>query len=115
MAEDINYGAILESLNDKVDLDSSCFSYPTTTRVALTISVNTETQFTAPADGWFVARTGATGGWLEVRNDDTYVGFSILGQNYNTLSCPARKGERVTVLIGGSVERFHFVYAQKTN
>lgn len=114
MAEDINYGAILESLNNKVDLSGS-WSAPSSNRTALSISANTETQFTAPADGVFVARCGNTGGWLELRNENTAVGFALSAQGQNTISCPAKKGETVTVMIGGSVSRFHFVYAQKTN
>ena len=114
MAGDINYGAILESLNNKVDLSGS-WGCPSSSRTQLSISANTETQFTAPADGVFVARCGNTGGWLEVRNNNTLVGFALGAQGYSTISCPAKKGETVTVMIGGSVDRFHFVYTQKTN
>lgn len=111
---DIDYGEILEALNDKVDLSGS-WDYPSSNRTQLSISANTETQFTAPADGVFVARCGNTSGWLEIRNENTLVGLAIYAQGYNTIFCPAKKGETVTVMIGGSVDRFHFVYAQKTN
>ena len=53
---DINYGNILEALNNKVDLDGS-WSAPNGQYDDLSSSIlnttNTSYSVTAPADGWF--------------------------------------------------------------
>lgn len=118
---DIDYGEILEALNDKVDLSGS-WSAPTTQYDDLTFGAS-GTTYTAPADGYFIARR-TTGS-----NDLQYITL-ISGQsqlrsisNANgsgtglTAFIPVKKGEIVTCsyTASGNTYSIKFVYAQKTN
>lgn len=118
---DIDYGEILEALNDKVDLDGS-WSAPTTTYDNLTLGT-TGDEYTAPADGWFyLFGTYASGNQAYV---DMYIVGTGIGDShvwYNTFGnmrmfCPAKKGQKLHINYYGVFANidFGFLYAQKTN
>ena len=127
MAGDINYGAILESLNNKVDLSGS-WSAPSSQYIDLSV-VNSQ-YYTASADGCFVlwgTNTNAnSSSWLSLtifpaQNDNT-IGKQVswtpqvsTGNELGaTISC--KKGDRCYVAFWNTtVTRLRFVYAQKTN
>jgi len=120
---DINYGAILEALNDKVDLDGS-WSFPSSQKEELTLG-DSGTSYTAPADGCFFAvatSTSATAKQISLTNSITSVGYTAFNSAGWAHHCavPAKKGETVTytwIISSGTfvINKLYFIYAQKTN
>lgn len=116
---DINYGEILEALNDKVDLSGS-WSAPSENRIALTPGAH-GASYTMPDDGYLNVRayTSAAGQYIYV-GDDTYnkVAWQTSGATVgewavNTL--PVRKGQTLIINYNMTDLAINFIYAQKTN
>lgn len=115
---DIDYGEILEALNDKVDLSGS-WSAPSSQYIDLTLGISGST-YTAPADG-FVALAKMTTAALQnitidCNNMRAFVWGSHADINIFTL-LPVKKGDMYTVVYSalGTTAYFKFIYAQKTN
>ena len=120
MAEDINYGAILESLNDKVDLGGS-WSAPSSSYDDLILGASGN-SYTAPADGYFAVDkvSGATNTYFAFNNIQTGMWITVPGPGSgNACRCfmPAKKGDTVAAYYNasGATNMFRFIYAQKTN
>ena len=120
MAEDINYGAILESLNDKVDLSGS-WSAPSSQYIDLTLGASGDSYY-APADGWFMLSkySAGNGQWANLIN--ATAGSMRVSTSGNSgaplyLTIDAKKGDRIVSFYDatGTTEHFRFIYAQKTN
>ena len=120
---DIDYGQILEALNDKVDLSGS-WSAPTSQYDDLTLGDSAST-YVAPADGWFVAqvRIANVGGTCRLTNVETSLVWRSHNSSANQIcacSCPAKRGQSVvyeysTPSSVNPLNTLKFVYAQKTN
>lgn len=123
MAEDINYGAILESLNDKVDLGGS-WSAPTEQITSITIGQPGD-EYIAPADGYFrayITPTTTTNYWLYLENINAQIASAAYMGNIGYLLSvfvPVKKGQRIVFSwrADGAYSGFalQFIYAQKTN
>lgn len=118
---DIDYGQILEALNNKVDLSGS-WSAPSTNYIDLTLGAS-GTTYTAPADGYYTIdkKAGASGAFLDLDNTTSHH-IRITAQatdaaNWQRVFVPARKGDIVQVFYNstGETNHFRFIYAQKTN
>lgn len=115
---DINYGAILEALNDKVDLDGN-WSFPSTNYEDLTLGAS-GTSYTAPGNGYY---------YLEAISDNVHNSYARIsktiyaaqnqvapGYGSIVLLLPVKSGDTVTVNYENiTIQAFRFIYAQKTN
>ena len=117
---DIDYGQILEALNDKVDLDGS-WSAPTSQYDDLTLGA-TGSTYTAPADGYIVCSllTTSDGSMVELLNVANGLCSRAPGVTSSLLArvfLPVRKGDIIKANYTNlnSVNLFRFIYAQKTN
>ena len=112
---DIDYGEILEALNDKVDLDGS-WSFPSASYEDLTLSAS-GTSYTAPADGYYVANFHYTGnGFSRFDWDGLYIAANGMADWNNPYVIPVKKGKTITVTYAAcATDTFRFYYAQKTN
>lgn len=120
---DIDYGEILEALNDKVDLSGS-WSAPISDKEILTVGASTD-SYVAPADGWFVAqvRLASSGGTCRLTNVENSIVWRDHTSSSNQMaavSCPVKKGQSVvyeysTPATTNPINDLFFVYAQKTN
>lgn len=118
---DIDYGQILEALNDKVDLSGS-WSAPTSQYDDLTLGASTST-YTAPADGYVVFHCvqNQLNGYAFLRNT-TAGEIASYGQPTTTNNfeirtyIPVRKSDVFLIDYSGITGTiFRFVYAQKNN
>ena len=122
---DINYGEILEALNDKVDLSGS-WSAPNGQYDDLSGSVlnmtNASYSITAPADGWFFAaiRSAENSQFLGCYNDQLFTKLEMWAgagaMCYILL--PMKKGQvlsDIRTTCTGTDKIVRFIYAQKTN
>lgn len=117
---DIDYGQVLEALNDKVDLSGS-WSAPTARVDNLSLGAN-GAQYTAPADGYFYIDkvSGVTNGYIGLQSHSNFMFPTVptpATSNHGRVLLPAKKGEIVSVHynLAGETSQFFFVYAQKTN
>jgi len=116
---DIDYGEILEALNDKVDLDGS-WSFPSASYDDLTLGSSGAT-YTAPADGYFAINktAGSSNLYLTMSNNSNNMETGNLYAATGQFRCyiPAKKGDKVAVYytMTGTTNMFRFIYAQKTN
>lgn len=112
---DIDYGEILEALNDKVDLDGS-WSFPSADYEDLTLGTS-GTSYTAPADGYYVVNFHYTGGgYSRFDWDDKWIALNGTADWNNPYIIPMKKGKVMTVSYSAcSTNTFRFYYAQKTN
>lgn len=118
---DIDYGQILEALNDKVDSDGS-WGFPAGQYDTLTLG-NSGDEYTAPADGWFYLYGTYSSG------NQTFVDMYVVGTGIGAshpwydafgnmrMFCPAKKGQKLHINYSGVFANidFRFIYAQKTN
>lgn len=104
---DINIGAIVEALNDKVDRDCqnidkttgepylAGLSMPSSTGVDLTAGAD-GAEYEAPANGWFVIGGAASGNLCMVGfNEFSYHWITNGSGNGMKASIPVRKGAKV--------------------
>lgn len=118
---DIDYGQILEALNDKVDLSGS-WSAPSSQYIDLTLGAS-GTTYTAPADGYYQCgiNYNANGAYFVMSNNTARLAsFSrhYCNDNWETrLFMPCKKGDVVQIGYSNktSTNHFRFIYAQKTN
>lgn len=117
---DIDYGQILEALNDKVDLSGS-WSAPSTNYIDLTLGAS-GTTYTAPADGFVVLNQRMSAGyWLLLTNESKSIALECSAPvNNANLSylLPVKKDDIFKIAYDtglGNTDRFRFIYAQKTN
>lgn len=117
---DIDYGQILEALNNKVDLSGS-WSAPTSQYDDLTLGTS-GTTYTAPADGYafFGKESGTTTAYILLFNVNTKMGIECRSNgNTNNLRVylPVKKGDvfGANYSATGNTTFFRFIYAQKTN
>lgn len=117
---DIDYGEILEALNDKVDLSGS-WSAPTTQHDDLVLG-ESGSEYVAPADGYFAADkiSGGTNTYFGFKNRQTGMWITVPAPtSRNACRCfmPAKKGQTVAAYYNasGTTNMFRFIYAQKTN
>ena len=120
---DIDYGQILEALNDKVDLSGS-WSAPTAQITSMTIGQPGDT-YTAPADGYFRAYmipTTTSNYWLYLENTSSAIATTAYMVNIGYATAvfvPVKKGQTVILnwRADGAYSSFglQFIYAQKTN
>lgn len=122
---DINYGEILEALNDKVDLDGA-WGCPSSTpsRISMTLGQPGDT-YTAPADGYFrcyMLPSSVANYWLYLEN----ISVSISDTEFMTsigygMGCyvPVKKNHQVRFSwrADGTYNGIglEFIYSQKTN
>lgn len=118
---DIDYGQILEALNDKVDLSGS-WSAPTSQYDDLTLGT-TGATYTAHADGWVVfhCTQNQLNGYAFLRNT-TAGGITSYGQPTTTNNfvirtyIPVKKADVFLIDYSGITSTlFRFIYAKKTN
>ena len=117
---DIDYGEILEALNDKVDLSGS-WSAPSNTYIDISAGAS-DSYYTAIADGYFLvnARITSAGGWFCLRRPaNGFMGFEVHNPYVDSVTSgflPVKKGDEVCLSYDGiSFNDFRFIYAQKTN
>lgn len=116
---DINIGAITEALNNKVDLDGS-WGAPSETYDDLTLGAS-GTTYTAPADGYVVLRMSANSNsiaWCELGYQQlaSISNISNVSGHVVETFLPVKKGGVFGTWYGNcTVQRFSFIYAQKTN
>lgn len=92
------------------------FGFPSTTNKDLTLLASGEV-YTAPADGWFLLT-------IEANNDNEFIVSTNLNtcwrdnpwglrEGHVTSICPARKGEKVSIVytVTGQILAFKFIYA----
>ena len=130
MSDDINVGAISESLNNKVDLNQlntntqgleyvSGLGMPSSKYIDLTLGASGAT-YTAPANGWVHMRGVST-------STSQYSNLEIIDANGNSLYvvtsqpsytgynsecfCPVLKGDRIKTHYNISVSKIRFIYA----
>lgn len=117
---DIDYGQILEALNDKVDLSGS-WSAPSSSYDDLTLGASGDSYY-APAEGWFMLSkySAGNGQWANLINS-TAASMRVSASGNSGaplyLTIPAKKGDRIVSFYDatGTTEHFRFIYAQKTN
>lgn len=116
---EIDVGEITEALNDKVDLDGS-WGAPTNQYDDLTLGAS-DTEYTAPADGWFAINktAGSANLYLTMANQSNNMQAGNVYASSGQFRCyiPAKKGDKVVVYYSmtGTTNMFRFIYAQKTN
>lgn len=116
---DIEYGEILEALNDKVDLDGS-WSAPTSQYVDLTWPAS-GVRLTAPEDGYFRGKCYCNAsGFLYMCNASNDIRMRAQNNYATDRECfiPVKKGQEVIVVyenMNDSSPSIRFIYAQKTN
>lgn len=116
---DINYGEILEAINDKVDLSSS-WGAPSAQYIDLSWPSSGD-LIQAPADGWFRAKCHCNaGGMLYIGNAANDMRMRVL-DSYETdteVFTPVKKGQGVYIVYSGVNDNspsLRFIYNQKTN
>ncbi len=115
MSQD-RFNTIGETSNSEMYLVEGGF-FPSDKYEDLTLGA-TGTEYTTPADGWFVLAKAhtAAGQYITFKNPKNNVGYTFFGHNSTgTLlgSCPSLKGEPIviTYTAAGTTEAFRFVYA----
>ena len=128
-AQLVNVGNITNAVTNKADKDLSNVSniagntksliaglgMPSNNYIDLDYTINKDTIYTAPANGYFVARVGnASAGAVEARNDTTSgCGMRIEAAGKNQMAfCPCKKGDSVSIAVGGSLSFVRFIYAE---
>ena len=91
-------------------------AYPSNKYISLTLGA-TNTKYTAPADGWFILRKGATDGqFIELYNGANELAYVSRCGSAGTLALglPAKKGDIVNCSYNASGETkfYKFVYAE---
>ena len=120
---DINYGKILETLNDKVDLSGS-WSTPSSQYDNITIGATTA-QYTAPADGYFVgfmSPSSTSYYWQQLTNETNGMkaGSFMYSMGYAfSVIMPVKVGDVINYnyRLDSTYNTWwlRFYYAQKTN
>ena len=119
-----------EKLDTKANIDADNFSsmgydtlsglpFPSENYIELTIG-STKTVYTAPADGWFMAKGSTSGnGYIALNYYDMGYPSSIFGtyvhhnQSGNGIRCilPVSKGKQVTLEYSSTLEITYFIFA----
>ena len=115
MSQD-RFNTIGETSNSEMYLVEGGF-FPSDKYEDLTLGA-TGTEYTAPADGWFVINKShtAAGQYVTFKNEKNNVGYTLFGHNASgglLISCPCLKGDTVTLTYttAGATTAFRFVYA----
>ncbi len=131
MSEDINIGGILESLNEKLDLDFgnvtaegksfiSGLGMTSSNRYTDLTMGASGTLYTAPATGWVSVskNAGIANAYLNLSIDGANnIGFTIhvpYAENYCRCCLPIKKGDKFIVSYNatGATNTFRFIYAE---
>jgi hypothetical protein len=109
----VDYGDCLLK-NDKATIAN--YSFPSTKKTSLTLGAS-NTQYTAPATGWYFLQKKATGAQY-VYMTNTTSGYTVSLNLTNNQTCylnlPCKKSETVKISYdaGGTTEIFRFHYAE---
>lgn len=107
----------LDNLTNAGEIIGSGLAMPSTTYEDLTLGAS-GTNYTAPANGWFVLKKGSNGSNQEIRLtnlSNELVGYSISTTSNVGISATVqcKKGDEIEVYysVGGNTDKFRFIYA----